>query len=216
MGLASVAGKITALKVQQRNRERVSVYVDGRFAVGVPAIVAARLSVGRELSDADLDALRQQGSIEDLYNRALDFLSYRPRSESEIAAYLRRHDATDEESAAIIERLRGAGLLDDEAFARFWVENRERFRPRGARALRYELRRKGLPAEAIDQALEDLDASASAYQAAAKKARQLTGLERLEFQRKLVEYLARRGFDYGVAKEAAERHWSELEQGDRL
>jgi len=210
-----VSGNITALKVQQKNRDRVSVYLDGRYAFGLPAIVAAGLSLGRFLSDSEIDSLRDHGSFEESYNRTLDYLSYRPRSEAEVAEYLRRREVPDDTIIAIIERLRGAGLLDDEAFARFWVENRERFRPRGLRALRYELRRKGIASDAIDQALDDLDTSASAYQAAVKKAHQLNGLEQSEFQRKLVEYLARRGFDYDEARQAAERHWSELAANDK-
>jgi len=210
-----VSGNITALKVQQKNRDRVSVYLDGRYAFGLPAIVAAGLSLGRFLSDSEIDSLRDHGSFEESYNRTLDYLSYRPRSEAEVAEYLRRREVPDDTIIAIIERLRGAGLLDDEAFARFWVENRERFRPRGLRALRYELRRKGIASDAIDQALDDLDTSASAYQAAVKKAHQLNGLEQSEFQRKLVEYLARRGFDYDEARQAAERHWSEFAANDK-
>ena len=101
--------------------------------------------------------------------------------------------------------------MDDAAFAQFWVENRGQFRPRGPRALRYELQRKGIGQEAIDQALEGVDPLAGAYQAAAKKAQQLRHSDQPEFYRKMVDYLARRGFDYDVAKEVANRCWSELE-----
>jgi len=206
-----MAGRITALKYQKRRRDRVSVYLDGRFAFGVPEIVAARLTVGQSLSEAEIEALCEHGSVEEAYNRALDYLSYRPRSQAEIVSYLHRHDIPDTQVEAVVERLTAAGLVDDEAFAQFWVENRERFRPRGPRALRYELQRKGIGQEAIDQALEGVDPSAGAYQAAAKKAQQLRQLDQREFYRKLVDYLARRGFDYDVAKEVANRYWSELE-----
>jgi len=205
-----MAGKITALKYQKRKRDRVSVYLDGRFAFGVPEIVAARLLVGQSLSDADVEALCEHGSVEDAYNRALDYLSYRPRSQAEIVTYLQRHDIPDTQAQEVVERLQAAGLVDDQAFAQFWVENREQFRPRGPRALRYELQRKGVGQQAIDQALEALDPSAGAYQAAASKARQLSHLDQNEFFRKLVDYLARRGFDYDVAKETANRCWSEV------
>jgi regulatory protein len=205
-----MAGRITALKYQKKRRDRVSVYLGGRFAFGVPEIVAAGLKVGQSLSDAEIEALREYGSVEEAYNRALDYLSYRPRSQAEIAAYLQRHDVSDAQAEEVVERLKGAGLVDDEAFAQFWVENREQFRPRGPRALRYELRRKGIGREAIDQALESVDPSAGAYQAAARKAQQLAQLDQPEFCRKLVDYLARRGFDYDVAKEVANRYWSEL------
>jgi len=206
-----MAGKVTALKYQKRRRDRVSVYLDGRFAFGVPEIVAARLRVGQSLSDAEVEALREHGSVEEAYNRALDYLSYRPRSRVEIANYLQRHDIPESQAEAVVERLEAAGFVDDAAFAQFWVENRGQFRPRGPRALRYELQRKGIGQEAIDQALEGVDPLAGAYQAAAKKAQQLRHSDQPEFYRKMVDYLARRGFDYDVAKEVANRCWSELE-----
>lgn len=205
-----MAGRVTALKYQKRRRDRVSVYLDGRFAFGVPEIVAARLKVGQSLSDIEIEALREHGSVEEAYNRALDYLSYRPRSQAEIMTFLQRHDVSDVQAEEAVERLKAAGLVDDQVFAQFWVENREQFRPRGPRALRYELQRKGIGQEAIAQALEGMDPVAGAYQAAAKKARQLSHLDEPQFFRKLVDYLARRGFDYDVAKEVANRYWSEF------
>lgn len=205
---------ITAIKLQQKNRERASVYLDGDFAFGLPAIIAARLTVGQNLSEAEITALEQEGSTEAAYSRALDFLGYRPRSRAEVATYLKKRGMDEEQIEALVQRLERAGLLDDAAFAQYWVENRERFKPRGARALRYELRRKGLAAAEIEKALESLDASDSAYRSASRKAEQLRHLDRQTFSRKLIDYLARRGFDYHVAQEAADRHWAELAEGE--
>jgi len=209
-----MAGRITALKFQKKNRDRVSVYVDGRFALGLPAIVAATLKPGQFLSDDEIRALEDGGAVEGAYNSALGYLSYRPRSQAEVLAYLRRRGVTESQIDAAIQRLVRAGLLDDEAFARFWVENREQFRPRGLRALRYELRSKGIAEEIIDRAVAAVDAAEGAYRAAATKARQWRHLEPLEFRRKVVGFLARRGFAYGVAQEAAARHWAELASED--
>jgi regulatory protein len=208
-----MAGKITALKVQKKNRDRVSVYLDDRFAFGVPAIVAARLARGQFLSDAEIESIREQGDVETAYHRALDYLSYRPRSRAEVAAYLEKRNLLEQQLEDVLERLERAGLLDDEAFAQYWVENRERFRPKGPLALRYELRLKGISSEIIEQSLDSVDFSASAYRSASKKARQVGHLDQREFHQKIVEYLARRGFDYEVARQAAECHWSERMAG---
>lgn len=209
-----MAGRITALEYQKKNRDRVSVYLDGRFAFGVPAIVAAQLKQGQVLSDTEIASIQEQGDAETAYHKALDYLSYRPRSRAEVATYLEKRGLPEEQIDAVAERLERAGLLDDVNFARFWVENRERFRPKGLRALRYELRLKGISHEIIEQALAPVDVSASAYRSASKKARQVQHLDQREFRRKLVEYLARRGFDYDVAREAAERHWKEMAAGE--
>ncbi len=208
-----MAGTITALKVQKKNRDRVSVYLDGRFAFGLPAIVAVRLKPGMFLSDAEIQALQEQGGAEDAYNQALDYLAYRPRSRAEMIAYLRRRGGTDDQIQEVTARLERAGLLDDLAFAQFWIENRERFRPRGTRALRYELQSKGVSNEVIEQALEGVDTWAGAYRSASKKAPHLAHLERPAFIRKLIDYLARRGFDYDLAQEVAEQCWAELAMG---
>jgi regulatory protein len=205
-----LSGRITALKYQVRDRERVSVYLDGHFAFGVPELVAAGLKVGQVLSDDQVKELTERGDTEQAYNSALSYLSYRPRSRAELVTYLRRHGAGDDQVEAVVQRLEQAGLSGDEAFASFWVENRERFRPRGPAALRHELRAKGVESEAIAAALETLDIADGAYRAADRKARQLRGVDRVTFFRKLGEFLARRGFTYEVAKETAERYWREL------
>lgn len=208
-----MAGKVTALKYQKKNRNRVSVYLEGRFAFGLPDIVAAKLKVGQHLSDTDIARLEREGSAEAAYGRALDYLSYRPRSRAEIETYLQKRGYSEDEIEAVAVRLDRAGLVDDEAFARFWVENREQFRPRGVRALRYELRNKGISDQIIERALVGVDVSDSAYRSASKKARQLGDVDQQTFHRKLVEYLVRRGYDYEVAREATDRHWADLQSG---
>jgi regulatory protein len=209
-----MAGKITALKYQKRNRDRVNVYIDGRFAFGLPDIVAAKLKTGQCLSDAEITALCEEDSVEKAYNRCLNYLSYRPRSTFEVRTYLQKRDVAERHVEEVIARLERAGLLDDEEFARFWVDNRERFRPRGLRALRFELRRKGVDDTTIEQALASVDVTDSAYRSGRKKARQLQHQDRDTFYRKLVAYLARRGFDYQIARQVADRCWSEAEAAE--
>ena len=113
----------------------------------------------------------------------------------------------------VIEHLTRAGLLDDLAFARFWVENRDTFRPRSGRMLRYELRQKGLSEETIAQALADLDEEESAYRAGLRGGLRLTHLDEVSFRKKLTAYLLRRGFPYEVANSVVERAWQELRAG---
>lgn len=211
---ACMAGKITSLEYQKKNPKRVSVFLDGRFAFGLPEIVAARLARGQFLSDAQVEELKKEGSVETAYSKTLDYLSYRPRSRAEVEAYLEKRGLSGSEAEATILRLERAGLVDDLAFAQFWVENRERFRPRGLRALRYELRQKGIDERTIEKALADVPVSESAYRSASKKAHQFSHLDRQAFWQKMVPYLARRGFDYEVAREAVDRVWSELSQGE--
>jgi regulatory protein len=152
-----MAGTITALVAQKRNKERVNVYLDGEFAFGLALIEALKLHKGQQLSDDDIARLKALDEIEVAHDRALNFLSYRPRSSEEVRRNLHQKEFAEQTIETVIERLTGAGLLDDAAFARYWVDNRERFEPRSRRALRYELRQKGVPDAAIQAALGDLD-----------------------------------------------------------
>ncbi|MBM4428904.1 MAG: hypothetical protein FJ026_00970 [Chloroflexi bacterium] len=206
--------KVTALRQQKKNRQRVSVYLDGDYAFGLQAIIASSLKVGQTLSPEQVHELQRSDLEEAAYERALGFLSYRPRSEAEVMAYLQRRKVPPEAIRGATERLLRAGLLDDEAFSRYWVENREAFRPRGPRLLRFELRRKGVRDAAIEQAMENLDETESAYRAARDRARRYAHLDRASFQRRLGGFLQRRGFDYGTVKEAVDRLWQEAQSAN--
>lgn len=205
-----MAGTITALKVQKRNPQRVNVYLDGRYAFSLAAIEAAKLRRGQVLSDEDIEGLKERDSFEKAHDRALRFLSYRPRSEAELRRYLQGKAVSPTIEEEVIERLTRAKLLDDLAFARYWVENRESFNPRGLRMLRYELHQKGLSEDTIAQALMDLDEEESAYRVALRRGRRLAHLDQVSFRKKLGAHLLRRGFSHEVVNLALERTWQEL------
>ena len=110
-----------------------------------------------------------------------------------------------------LDRLHRAGLLDDVAFAQYWVENRQRFRPRSRAALRYELRTKGIASEIVSSVLEEVDEEETAYSLACRRVqRESTPLSR-ESQRKLSQYLARHGFSFAVINSVLRRLEEELE-----
>ncbi|MBN1976596.1 MAG: RecX family transcriptional regulator [Anaerolineae bacterium] len=199
-----MTGTITALRFRKRNKDRVNVYLDGRFAFGLAAIEAAHLRVGQMLSDADIARLQKKDEIERAYERALNFLSYRPRSEAEARRNLRGKNLEEDVIEAVIERLTRAGLLNDREFARYWVENRMQFKPRGSRALRQELWEKGVPDAVITEAIESVNEEDIARRVAEDGARRMAHLQPDDFCRKLNAYLARRGFSYAVIKPLVE------------
>ncbi len=209
-----MAGTITALKGQPRNRARVVVYLDGRKTFGVTKVLAAGLAIGQRLTDEEIEKLCHEEAEEDAYQRALRLLGLRPRSERELRSYFDRHRFAPEIQETVLARLGELGLVDDRAFARMWVEDRQAFRPRSARALKAELRQKGVEAEAVEAALEGTNDEQAAYQAALKASRRLRGLSWEVFRRRLGSALARRGFDYEVIKPVVERVWSQAEGAD--
>ena len=205
-------GTITALRLHKRNRQRVEVYLDGQRAFTLTLMEAARLRRGQSLSDEEIVALQASDAQERAHEDALRYLSFRARSAAEIERYLAGREYSPEAIAAEVQRLRESGLVDDAAFARIWVDEREKFRPRGPRALRRELRQKGLDEETITQAITGVDAEVSAYEAARSRAARLGGSDYWQFRQRLGAFLARRGFDYDVVRAVVDRLWRE-EQG---
>lgn len=190
--------KITALKAQKRNKNRVSVYLDGEYAFGVARIVAAWLRIGDELDEAGIEELKSKDGLEAAYQQALNFLSYRERSEAEIRKNLQGHDFDLDEIDQVISRLQRGALVDDRRFAQNWVENRSSFSPRGGRALRFELRKKKISDLIIDEVLQDLDEYALALNAAESRINRYQTRDWQEFRRKMGGFLSRRGFGYDV------------------
>jgi regulatory protein len=202
--------EITAIKAQKRNQKRVNVYLDGEYAFGVSRIVAAWLEVGQRISDEKITQLKSEDGREIAYQQALKFLSYRPRSEAEVRQNLLSHKYPNEDITFTLERLRQNKLVDDVRFAQAWVENRVDLRPRGIRALEYELRNKGITQDIIDQSLNGLDEQLLANSAARQRAPRWEHLEPSDFKTKMHAYLSRRGFNYSIAREATDHAWIEI------
>lgn len=204
---------VTAVEPQRRRGgKRSNVFLDGRYAFSLESDVAAGLQIGEPLSETQRAALLSKDQSARCYDAALRFLAARPRSEQEVRRRLSEHGHPGELIDGAIAKLREYRLLDDTAFAQFWVEQRQSHRPRGARLLKLELRQKGLTTEQAGEALADLgDEAESAYQAAAKRARTLRGLDERTFRQRLGAFLQRRGFDYETTATAVRRLWAEME-----
>jgi len=200
------------LRTQPNKPERVFLDVDGRYigALSDIEVYERRLAVGLLLDADTLATLQERAAHQSLLDATLHYVSFRPRSEQELRRYLRYRGASDEAAEAVVADLRPLGQVDDEAFARFWMDNRQRFRPRGERLVRSELRAKGVTSEtldAVEEADPPVDQEELAVRAAQSHVRRLQGEPWLEFRRKLTAYLLRRGFDYGIAGAVTKRLW---------
>jgi regulatory protein len=215
------AGTITALRAQAKDPQRVNVFVDGEFALGVSLNTISKegLYVGKALNAEEFARLEQTESSDKALQAALRFLEARPRSTAEIRERLRRKEFTDEAIGAAIERLAALGMIDDAAFARAWVENRQASRPRGVSALRDELRRKGIDRALAETLLEDDALTGDEEQRAMTIARgalrkYANSPNRAAFQRRLGAYLQRRGFGFDTIGPIIHTLWAELQDTD--
>lgn len=202
--------KITALTRQKKNPDRINVFLDGEFAFGLAEITAVYLKIGQELSNADIARLQAADDIEKARETALRYIEYRPRSMAEVRKNLRDKSYDDAVIDQVINRLSDVGLLDDTKFAAYWVEQRETFKPRSQMALRQELLQKGVDRAIIDSAVDSVDETAAATQLAQKQANRYAHLDEDAFRKKMMGYLQRRGFSYGIIQEVTILVWEEL------
>ena len=204
-------GKITALTRQKRNLNRINVFIDGAFAFGLAEITAAYLRVGQTLSPAEIDKLQSADQVEKAKETAIRYIEYRPRSIDETRRHLLKKEYPEPVILQVLDRLEAVKLLDDAAFARYWVEQRETFKPRSKIALQQELRQKGIERNLIDEAVADIDEFAAALKAAEPKARRWQTLPEPDFRKKLGGFLQRRGFGYGIVREITDALWEEYQ-----
>lgn len=200
--------KITALPPQKHDPDRVSVFVDGAFRMGLSAevVLAAGLRVGDVVDDARLAELERRDLTWQAREAALRLLAVRPRSAAELARRLRLKGYAPEIGEEVIGRLRELGMIDDAAFAGTLVRDHVRLRPQGARRLANELRSKGVDDETARAAIRETMAGEQTDERelarrAAEKWRPRAGEDPARARRRLHGFLARRGFDGEVIRE---------------
>jgi len=134
--------------------------------------------------------------LQKLLDKVYRFLSFRPRSEKEIADYFKKRKIAAELTRKLFKILREQKLIDDFGFAQWWVEQRESFRPKGKIALKAELKQRGINDQIIEKILSQVDEFALAKKAVQKKIKIYKKLSPKEFQQKIFTFLSSRGFSW--------------------
>lgn len=209
---------ITEISAQKRNRRRVNISLDGSYAFSLDRMTAAWLQVGRELSDGEIEQLQMHDEVEVGFNQALNLLSHRNRSVAEMTRYLEGKGYAPGTLIAVLARLEEEGLLNDDRFAREWIENRNAFRPRSQSQLKAELRFKGLAESSIDSALEEsgVNDATLAMAAARKQAHRYLSSDYEIFRKRLGNALLRRGFSYATVNDTLRTLWDEMQHTETV
>ena len=211
--------KITSVEPQRKNPKRFNVYLDDAFAFGADEdlVVEHRLIIGKILEPDQVERLLFESEVGKLMERMYRLFSVRQRSEKEVRDYLRnlsfKRKLKDQEeiSESAIElltnKLKQKMLLNDEQFARSWVESRKK--KKGPRVLKQELFQKGIDKEIIEEAISSqrsvINEKESAEKLLERKMRVWKNLPILEFKKKAYEFLLRRGFEYEIVKSVVEK-----------
>jgi regulatory protein len=206
------AGTISRLQIQKKNKERVNVFLNDEYAFSLALSLAMGLKKGQALSAADVQALQADDEVKRAYAAAVNLLGYRARSTSEVAQRLKQREFSEASITQATERLRQEGHLNDNDFGQAWIESRQRSSPRSERALRYELQRKGVDREVIEEVFAEVevDEEGAAWHAIEGKLDRWRALDTFQFRQKVGGFLARRGFGHDVVRPVVERAWQQL------
>jgi len=194
---------ITSIK-QQRDKDRVNVYLDDKFGFGIDLdnFVLLHLKVDQELTEKQVEEIVKKAESQKSLDKVLRFATVRPRSEKEIRDYFKRKKYHISIYDSLLEKLKHLELIDDEKFAKWWVEQRQNFKPKAVRVLRLELRQKGINKETVDEVLDSvvIDEGKMARELLEKKAYKWKNLEPRIAKQKMSQYLAGKGFGWDVVE----------------
>lgn len=197
--------KITSIKQQVKTTDRYSIFVDGKYAFSLSetALLERKLHSGQELTKGQVGEYKRVSEDDKLYNQTLRYVALRPRSKWELETYLERKNASPSLTETILNKLSVIGLIDDEKFAKAFVAERRLLKPASRRKLTLELRKKRIANETIEQAVgsESADEQAALLAIIERKRRQT----KYQDDQKLMQYLARQGFNYQDIKTALKK-----------
>ena len=207
--------KITGITAQAKNNDRVNVMVDGtfRFSLDIFQVADLGIRIGKEYTEAELQELEAESQFGKLYGRTLEYCMMRPHSAKEVRDYLYRKTRDTrtktggikkgvpaEVTVRVFDRLVEKGYIDDEKFARYWVENRSMTKGASRRKLIAELRSKGVEQSLVERLWNESPRSDE------DELRKIIAKKRSRYpdNQKFMQYLARQGFSYDDIKQALE------------
>ena len=201
---------ITALEPDPRRPGAVRVSAqDVSWTIAAADVAASGARVGVTVDDALREALERAADAEAAFRTAIRSIEQRSHARTDLGRKLVRKGHARPAVDVALERCAALGLLDDAAFARHFVETRAA-RGRGPARLRRDLYAMGVAGSHVDAALADLQADGDqtgeqALALATKRAGQLSGVPREARKRRLLAFLARRGYTGEAARSAVDR-----------
>lgn len=201
-------GKITAILPQKKRRNRVSIYIDGRFAFGLDQDIAERseLQNGQLLQQSQIKEILEDEEYKRALEKAYRLLAARPRSKYEISKRLSEKQYPTFIIKRVLEKCESLGYLDDREFARQFARTRLLRRPAGRRVLEQELRQRGIAdpviAAVMNEVYEEATETELACALVKRRMKSLKDLPVDRAKRRLVSFLQTRGFTWDVIEQA--------------
>jgi len=203
--------KITKIEPQKKHPDRYNIFIDDRFACGLSerTIIEAGLKINQEITLKEIERLVEKDQLAKALDKAIRFLSFRPRSEKEVFDKLLEKEFDEKVIKKTIKKLKEMGYLSNQAFIESWVKDRLATKPSGKKLLRLELQQRGISREEAEKALKKLvnekTEKAMAQKALAKAQKKYKSLRGREKEQKIINYLLRRGFEWDLIKTLIKR-----------
>lgn len=205
--------QITDIQPQKKQKNRVNIWIDGSFAFGMfeKDAAALKLQVNQELSEMQLQELKQSVLLRNAKETALQLLSRRDYTKKMMLDKLKQKQIPEDVADQVLCFLEEYHYLDDESYAKRYVKYYGT--TRGKHRLRQELQQKGIAAETVSAALEEVEQGDALYRMAEKKIATLPrNYEPKDLQR-LKNFFLRRGFSYDeintcFSRLTDEKEWS--------
>jgi regulatory protein len=193
--------KITSIKQQAKLANRYSIFVEGKYAFSLSegVLLDSKIASGQELTPEQVKEYKQLSADDKIYNRALRYVAMRQRSVWEMEFYLKRKEASPTLINQILNKLSDIGLLDDRKLAAAYIHDRTLQRPTSRRKITLELKKKHVADDIINEVLSSAavtDDRTALRDLVERKRRQSKYKDNL----KLMQYLARQGFNYDDIK----------------
>ncbi|KGR88291.1 recombination regulator RecX [Lysinibacillus odysseyi] len=222
---------ITKITRQKNNQERYNIYLDDEYAFAVDEgiLIKFGLMKGKTLEQFDIDEINYEDEIAKAFSKALHFLSFQMRSEYEVKKKLL--DAGHGEAVVLeaVRKLESLGFLNDETYSKALLETKKRTLKKGPRAIRQDLKKKGIDKVLQDEVLETFTQEEQleiAMQLAEKEVRAGSRRTPTQLKQKIQDVLMRKGYSFSIVSdvleqiklERAEDEWEELiaSQGEKV
>ncbi|BCB02758.1 recombination regulator RecX [Bacillus sp. KH172YL63] len=213
-------GKITKITKQVKNDERYNLFIDGKysFSVDEAVLVKFNLSKGMEIDELEISEMQYEDDVKKAFNKAIQYLAYRMRTEKEIRDHLQEGDPEDGIIQEVIHKLYGIKYIDDLEFAHAFVGTHMNTGDKGPNWIRGELRRKGVGESHIDEALAAFTQEKQVDKAVAlteKLLRKYRKDSNMIAKQKIEQNLLRKGYPGSVIKIVWETVESERDDDER-
>jgi regulatory protein len=192
----------------QKNKKRVNIYLDGKFGFGLDLenYAKLRLEAGQQLTEREIEEIVKKSQYKVVFDKLINYATLRPRSEKEIETWFGRHKIHKSLRSKSRNKLKKLGLIGDEKFSQWWVEQRLQFKSKSKRELRSELYVKGVGKEIIEDVLENagVDETKSAKRLVEKNMYKWQKFSGFDKRKRISAYLARKGFSWSVITKVVE------------